>query len=150
MTHSSLRPHDPLIGLDAAHAFVYELLNALALVGLRRIDVALRVRRDAVHREELARLAAAVTELRKNLQRLPVHHVRALFLAVRQEDVLLLRILRERDVPHRAVSPGLWLDDLLLHELAILPEDLNAIVRAIAHIHQSIIRRLGAMEDPKS
>jgi len=58
-----------------------------------------------VHGEELARLTAAVAEARENLERLPIHHVDALVLAVGEEDVFLLRVAGERDVPHRAVAP---------------------------------------------
>src|SRR5262249_55482646 len=104
------RPHHSLILRDAADALVGELLDPLALVGLGREDVALRVRRDRVHGEPHARLTTAVAELRDRLERLPIHHVDALVLAVGEIDVLLRRILRERDVPHRAVALRLWLD----------------------------------------
>ena len=77
-------------------------------------------RRDAVDGEELAGLAAAVAEAREDLQRLAQHDVDLLVLAVGEEQVLLLRILREGDVPDRAVAERLLRDELLLHERAVL------------------------------
>ena len=90
--------------MTGAEPLVDELLQAPALVGLGRVDVALRVGRDAVHGEELAGLAAAVAEARQDLQRVALDDVDLLVLAVGEVEILLLRILRERDVPDRAVA----------------------------------------------
>src|SRR5512138_1408467 len=60
VTLSSRWPDGPLFALDGADPLVDELLKAAPLVGLRRIDIALRIGRDAVDGEELSRLAAAV------------------------------------------------------------------------------------------
>ena len=59
--------------------------------------------RASLDGEELAGLAPAVAEARKDLQRLAIHDVDSLVLAVGQIHVLLLRVFRERDVPHRAI-----------------------------------------------
>src|SRR5690242_20030975 len=60
------RPHHTLFALGhRADALVHEALHALALVGLGCVDVAFGVGRDAVHRVELAGLAAAVAERRE-------------------------------------------------------------------------------------
>src|SRR3954462_14208393 len=126
-------------------ALVHELLDPLPLIRLRRIDVAPGIRGDAVHGEELAGLPAAVAEPRQDLERLPVHDVHALVPAVGEEDVLLLGIARERDVPHGAVATRARKDALLLHELAVLAKDLNPIVHAVADVHETIVRRLGAV-----
>src|SRR4030095_7454715 len=89
----SFGPEDALVRpRDGTDALVHELLDALSLVGLGRVEVALRVRRNAVHREELARLAAAIAEARQDLQRLAIHHVDPLVLAVPQKEVLLLGV----------------------------------------------------------
>src|SRR6476469_7439368 len=86
-------PEHALVGAgDGADALVRELLHAFSLVRLRRIEIALRVRGDAVHCEELARLAATIAEAREDLERLTIHDVHALVLAVREEQVLLLRV----------------------------------------------------------
>src|SRR5690349_16184364 len=58
----SLRPHRPLHLRHRADPLVHELLNPLPLVRLRREHVALRVRGDAVHGEELSGLTATVAE----------------------------------------------------------------------------------------
>src|SRR5689334_6828063 len=68
------RPEHALIRRHRAHALVHELLHPLALVGLGRIQVALRVDGDAVHAVELPGLAAAVAEARHLLQSVAQHH----------------------------------------------------------------------------
>src|SRR5215208_4580789 len=87
------RPNDALVGSrHRADAFVRKLLEPLSFVRFRRVDVALRVRRDAVHREELTRLTTAIAEARDDLERGAIHHVHALVLAVGEEDIFLLRV----------------------------------------------------------
>src|SRR5262245_13638278 len=144
---SRSRPDRPLIlRLDRPHTLVDELLHPFSLVGLGRVDVALRVGRDAVDREELSRLTAAVSEARENLERLAVHHVDLLVLAVGDVDVLLLRVLREGDVPDGAVSQGLFGDEGLLHERSILLEDLEPVVRPVADVHEPVVRGIRAVD----
>src|SRR5215468_10276797 len=59
----ALGPNHTLVaGPHLSDALEVELLHAFALVGLRRIDVALGIDRDAVHAEELTRLAPAAAE----------------------------------------------------------------------------------------
>src|SRR5438105_2127610 len=62
--------------------FVDELLQPPPFVGFGRVDVALRVHRNAVHGVELPGLTPAVAEARKNLERLAIHHVHLFVLAV--------------------------------------------------------------------
>src|SRR5438270_244834 len=90
-----LRPDYALVLLgDGSHAFVEELLDTLAAIRLGREDVAFRVRRDAVHRVELARLASAVSERGQNLERIPLENVHLHVRAVGHVEVFLLRVLR--------------------------------------------------------
>src|SRR5688572_3701145 len=128
------RPDHALVARDARDPAVHELLHPLPLVRLGRVDVAAGVGDDAVHGEELPRLAPAVAELRQDLERLAVHHVDALVLPVGEVEVALLRVAREGDVPHRAVAQRARRDLLLLHERAVLAEDLDAIVRPVADV----------------
>ena len=99
--------------VTGGHALVHELLHALAAIGLGREDVALGVGGDAVHGIEFAGLPSAVAEAGQNLQRLAVDNVDLLVRAVGQIDVLLLRVLGERDVPDRAVAQGVLFDESL-------------------------------------
>src|SRR5436853_4244151 len=97
------RPDDALVVLrHRRHPLVDESLQAFPFVGLRRVEIALRVNRDAVHAVELARLPSAVAERRQLLQRLAIDDLHLLVHAVGHEDVFLLRVLREGDVPHGA------------------------------------------------
>src|SRR3974390_828749 len=88
------RPEHALILIHDAHALVFELLHPLALLGLRRIQVAPGVDRDAVHAVELAGLAAAVSEIRHLLERVAQHDPHFLVAAVGHEEVFLVPVLR--------------------------------------------------------
>src|SRR6185312_17247511 len=140
------RPYRSLLRLrHRREPFVDELLQAAPLVGLGRIDVALRVDGDAVDREPLARLPAAVAEAGEDLHAGAIEDVDLLVLAVGQEQVLLLRILRERDVPHRSVAERRPLDEHFLHERSVRLEDLDAVVRPIADVDEAVVRQLRAV-----
>src|SRR5580765_4171214 len=101
------------------HPLVEEALQAAAVVGLGRVDVPLRVGGDAVDGVELAGHLAAVAEAGEDLERLPIENPDLLVLAVREVDELLLRIVRERDVPGRAVAERPLGHPRFLHELAV-------------------------------
>src|SRR5215813_12783540 len=140
------RPEHSLIAARLRRdALIDELLQALTLVGLGRVEIALGVRRDAVHAVELPRLASAVAERRELLERVAQDHAHALVLAVGQEHEALLRILGERDVPYRAGAarvPGI---ERLLDELALGLEHLHAVVLPIAHVDEAVVRPLDAV-----
>src|SRR5258708_32021149 len=122
------RPDYALAALaHRTHALVDELLQALALVGLGRIDVALRVGGDAMHAEELAGLAAAVAKGGQLLDRLSHDDAHLLVAAVGHENVALLRVFREGDVPDRAFAQAAPRVPLLLHQLAGRGEHLQAV-----------------------
>src|SRR5438270_12550830 len=65
--------------------------------------------------------------------------------AIGEEEVLLLRIFREGDVPRRAVAERVLLDEGFLHELSLFREDLDAIVGPIADVDEAIARQLRAV-----
>src|SRR5262249_6007156 len=123
-------------------ALVDELLDALTLVGLGRVEVALGVRRDRVHAVELAGLAAAVAERGELLERVAQDHAHPLVLAVGQEHELLVGILRERDVPHRAGGARVSGIERLLHERAVRLEHLEAVALPVADVDQPVARAL--------
>src|SRR5471030_2140630 len=105
-------PDGALIRLrHRCETLVDKLLQTLTAVRLGRIDVALRVGRDAVHRVELPGLAAAVAEGGELGQRQAIEHVHLFVGAVRQVEVLLRGVLREGDVPHGAVAERRLLDE---------------------------------------
>ena len=96
-------------------------------------------------REEESGLPTAVAEARENLKRLTIHDVDLHVLAVGQIHVLLSGVPRERDVPGGSVAKCKWRDLPFRHVGAVLPEDLESVVRAVADIDQAIVRRLGAV-----
>src|SRR5204863_9793636 len=117
-------------------AFVHELLQTPALVRLGRVDVALRIDGDAVHRVPLSGLAAAVAEAGQDLERLAIHHVNTFVLPVAEIHVLLLRILRERDVPRGSITERPRRDLLFLPPRPPRPEPLNPTLASTPPPHQ--------------
>src|SRR4051812_48408589 len=123
-----------------------ELLDALAVVLLARVHVALRVDGDAADGQEASRLASALSNRADFVERGAIEDAHLLVLAVRDEQVALLRIVRERDVPHRSErgdraelarddgAAGVLGDDRFLHELAGLAEHLDAVAGAVADV----------------
>src|SRR3954465_9028102 len=83
----------------ALHALVEEALQPAAVVGLGRIDVALRVGGDAVDGVELSGHLAAVAEAGEDLERLAIQDPYFLVVAIGEVDELLLRVIRKSDVP---------------------------------------------------
>src|SRR5204863_8724038 len=116
MRAGSRRPDDALILFrHRTETLVDEPLDALSFIRFGDVDVAVRVGRDAVRAEELHGLPPAVAEAREQLQRLPLDYVPLLIAARGEIQVLLLRVLRERDVPHRSVGERSLRDELFLH-----------------------------------
>jgi hypothetical protein len=76
-----------------------------------------------MHSVEFARLPSALAECGQDLQRLPVENMDAVVFAIGQIDVLLLRILRESDVPRRAGTQGFFIDEPFLDESPVRFED---------------------------
>src|SRR5580765_6607306 len=139
------RPNHPLTAPHLAHALVDELLQPFSLVRLGGVEVALRVRGDAVHAEELSRLAAAVAEVGELLERLAQDDAHLLIAAVGHEEVALLRIAGERDVPDRALRKAAPRIPLLFHELALLREHLQPVGLAIADVDEAVVGHVGAV-----
>ena len=98
-----------------------------------------------MHAEKLAGLAPAVAEVRQLLKRLAQHDADLLVGAVGQEDVALLRVLREGDVPCRSRAQRVLGIERFLHERAVDAKHLHAIGLAIADIHEPVIRAFDAV-----
>src|SRR5687767_7279696 len=77
---------------DWTDTFEHEFLHALPFVGLRGVEVALRIGNDAVHGEELAGLPAAATERGQHVERLPIEDVDLHVGAVGDVQEPLLRV----------------------------------------------------------
>src|SRR2546428_1893835 len=88
---------------------------------------------------ELARLPPDAAKAPDGLHARALHDADLAVRAIDHVDVFLLRIRRERDLVDRAVHAGLLLEEMLGHERAVLPEDLQAIVGAVADVDQTIL-----------
>src|SRR5918994_3559201 len=123
-----------------ADALVVELLQALSFVGLDRVNVALRVERHVVRCVELSRTAATAAEVADDLKRIAQQRPDAVVRAVRNEEMALRLVVRERGVEDDAVTERVLLYLSFLDERAVLPEDLDTVVRAVADIHEAVCR----------
>src|SRR6266542_5934075 len=121
-----------------------ELLHALSLERLPRVDIPPRIDRDASDAVERAGMASAVAEASHRFERVAPQDEYLLVVAVRDEQVSLLRIVRERHVPHRTRAARLLGHDALLEELAGLVECLDAIIPAVADVDGAVLRHLDA------
>src|SRR5262245_1645132 len=128
-----------------AEALERELLRALALAHLGRIEIALRVHREVVDRAELAGRAPALPELADDLAVVARERPHMVVLAVGVVQPGLGRVVREVDVPGRAAATGRSRDDELLQEGPVLLEDLDPVVRPVAHVEQAVLREPDAV-----
>src|ERR1700680_3404668 len=84
----AFRPQDALIFLrDRPQAFVNELLHALSAICLRHVDVALRIRSDAVRAVEFTGLSSAFPKGRQHFECVAQEDVDAVVLPLSQVDV---------------------------------------------------------------
>src|SRR5882757_9904536 len=116
-----------------------ELLDALSGVDFGGIDVALRIDRHGVNPVELAGVAAVMAEGADHAAVVPLQHADFVVLAVGAEQIALLRIRPDRDVPHRAIAERVLFIEPFGHEGAVLLEHLNAVVDAVADINETVI-----------
>src|SRR6266542_6675614 len=137
---TSLGPEHALFGLrDGTNALEDEPLNARSGIGLSRIEVPLRIGRKVVDAEELTWTASAIAERSQHLERAAKQDVDFFVDAIGRVDIGLLGISRKRHVPHGTRPERVGIDEGLLHERAVLTEDLTPVVHAIAHIHEAVI-----------
>ena len=124
---------------------VEEALQPAALIGLHGVQVALRVGGDVVQRVPLAGIVAALAEVGELLHRLAIEDAQLLVAAVGHVEVLLLRVARERGVPHRAVAARVARHVDLPHERAVDLEDLQPVAGAVAHVDEPVVGHVGAV-----
>ena len=97
-------------------------------------------------RRRTARLPPAVAEAGQDIQRLALGDADPLVAAVGEVEIFLLRVLRERDVPHRAAPARARRHEQLADERAVLAEHVEPVVDAIADIDEAVRGRLGGLE----
>src|SRR5439155_22745320 len=141
-----------------------ELLNAPTVDRLAGVEVALRVECDAVQERELACLESRRAKPGEDRAQHAAHDVQDLVPSVKLEHACLRVIVGEREVPRRArgAEPRCaadsqrhagtrndrddphWLAELVFVD-ASLGKDLDAVVGAIAYIHQAAVAYPDAM-----
>src|SRR5437899_1394022 len=89
--------------------------------------------------EELARLAPGTADVADLFERLAIQNRDAFVRAVRDVDETLLRIGREGNAECRACPLRFTLDESFLEEFAFQGESLDAVVRAIRRIDNTVV-----------
>src|SRR5207302_9422514 len=115
-----------------------EFLDPLAGLYFRGVEVPLPVDRDVVERGELARLAPGPAEAADDLLGDALDDPHFAVHAVDHVHEALAALGREHEVVHRAVAARLSFERVLGDEAAVLAEDLQPVVGAVADVHQAI------------
>lgn len=123
----------------------FELLHPLGGIDLTGADVVLGVGSELVDPMKLSGIAAAVGLLVDNVTTVAVQRPDHIALAFYHDEVLLRLVRRKTDVPGAAVAQRGSAHEKLLHERAILVEDLDPVVDAVADIHEPIAGDANAM-----
>src|SRR5262249_51051273 len=120
-------------------------LDTLALEHLGGEDVTPRVDGDVVHAEELPGHAAETAIGPNHFAVGPADHTHLVVAAVDIDQEALLLVRPQIDIPDRTAQ-CLRQVDPFAHEAAVLAEDLQPIIGAIANIDQPVIGDLHAMD----
>ena len=94
---------------------------------------------------ELPGVAAVVPKAADHAAVVALDDADLVVLAIGAQQVTLFRIRPDRDIPHRAAAERGLLEEPLFDERAVLLEDLDAVVHAVADINQAVIGELDAM-----
>ena len=94
---------------------------------------------------ELPGIAAVAAKTADYGTIVPFQHPDFVVLAVGAQQIGLLRVGPDRDIPHRAIAARVLFVKPFLNEGSIFPEHLDAIVDAIADIEQPVVGELHAM-----
>src|SRR5450631_1393242 len=122
-----------------------ELLDTLSSVDLGGIHVSLAVDRHGVNPVELSGIAAVPPEAADDGAVIAADDADLVVLAIGAEQIALLRIRPDRDIPNRAIAERGLLEEPFLDEGAVLPEYLDTVIDAIADIDEPVIGDLDAM-----
>jgi len=115
--------------------------------GFAQVDVSFRIGGNTVDMKKLPRSPAAMPAKEANdLKCVAIEDLHLLVAAVRHVQELLLFIGGESDPKGGAfLGYGFPFDIAFLHECAVGPEHLDAIVSAIPHVHEAIVGNLNRM-----
>src|SRR5215472_1621282 len=122
-----------------------EFLDALGVVDFAGIDVTELVHGHGMDPVELAGVAAAAAEPADHAAILALQNAYLVVLPVGVQQISLLGIGPDREVPRRAIAERVLLKEPLLHEGAVLLEDLDTVLRAVADIDLAVIGNLDTM-----
>src|SRR4029077_4709434 len=124
----------------------YPFLQAFAGIDFARIEVAARIELADVHPVEFAGAAAGPAAGADNGAIVAADDVQNVVGAIDHDEVVLFLVARrERDAPGRAGAARLGVEHELPHEAAVLAEDLDAIVGAVADIDEAVLAQRDAM-----
>ena len=120
----------------------HEPLHALAGEDLTRVDGALRIDGDHVKPVKLAAAITHAAHLTDDLAVLAVQEPDVIVREIRDEQVLLLLVGRERDATGGTPHARHRREDELLQELAFLRRDVDAVRVAIRGVHEAVVGKV--------
>src|SRR5262245_38063886 len=130
------RPGRLFVLRAGARAFADVLPCTLAVPCLGRIELALLVDGEVVDSTELARLVPVPAEMADDAAVVAYERPHMVVLAVGVVQPGLGYVVGDVDIPCRSAAARRARDDEFLHEGSVLLEDLDAVVRPVAHVQE--------------
>src|SRR5882672_10623636 len=130
-----------------------KLLNPFAVFHFTGVDVSLGVHGDRIDPMELSRITAVASKGARQSAVVTIEDPDHIVCAVRNQDVLLLRVRREGQIVDRSTrgigrapdapavrTAGLrrWMNPELFYKFALFREDLDSVAAALADVDESI------------
>src|SRR5262249_18481489 len=115
-----------------------ELLYALAFITFCNIDIPPGIGVDIVCAVKFAGPVPSPAELADDFKRAAPENPHQLVRAVGNNEERLRRIGRKSDIPGGATAERLFRDEHLVQKRAVLPEDLDAVIGAVADVNEAI------------
>lgn len=115
-----------------------KLLDAFTGVHLTGVEITLGVGDELMDPMELAGVAAVVTGLSDDGAVLPEEGPNDIVSSVGEQKKFLVGVDGERELPGGTCAQGLGTYGKLFYEFALLGEDLDAVVDAVANVDQAV------------
>src|SRR5258706_12142452 len=131
-------------GYSGRPSLQLDLLPGAAVAGLGGVNVAARIDRHVVQRAEFARHAAGAAEAAEFPAVFAQQDIDLRIRSVGGEDKLLAPVARRHEIGDRAAQ-RLRVEKKLAHVSAVAEEHLDAVVRAVAYVHQAVTRAAHTM-----
>jgi hypothetical protein len=120
----------------------HKLLDSFTGVYLAGIQIPLRIGYQLVHPMKLPGVTTTVPHLCHHRAVLAPHGLDHVVLSVRDQQKLLVFVVRKRELPNRSHSQDLCPHREFLNKLSLLGKNLHPVIHPVAHIYKSIPREV--------